>query len=90
MKLKALATSLRKLQMERAKTIITIHQLKATLQENKTPQGCTVDILLGIQQPIPGDIKETIQMYHCTHQSASLTPHESGYGTHGTSKSPNG
>jgi len=58
MKLNTLATSLRKIQMERAKTIVTIHQLKATLQENKTPKGCTVDIPLGIQEPIPGDIKE--------------------------------
>ena len=51
MKLNTLATSLRKVQMERAKTIVTIHQLKATLQENKTPKGCTVDIPLGIQEP---------------------------------------
>jgi len=43
--------------MERAKTIVTIHQLQTTLKENNTPKGCTVRIPLGLPAPIPEEIK---------------------------------
>jgi len=43
--------------MERAKTIVTIHQLQTTLKENNTPKGCTVSIPLGLPAPIPEEIK---------------------------------
>jgi len=43
--------------MERVKSIVTTYNLRATLKEENTPKGCTINIPLGLTDPIPEETK---------------------------------